>query len=670
LARYLEYARVVADGDNAAITRTEEAVTRFLKIGIELQKKLEKIAERDDNWVNRYWLPEMYLKIRLPLPMYSSPVYVFPRQTFNNLNEQLNYTAWLVRGIAEYKDLIDRRLVEREMSTGMNKVRMCMWQYDRVLGCYREPGSPVDIQHFKKVPPPTANPNWNEHVLVMCNNQAFIMSIRVDGELLAQPDIRKQLDEIVRMSENRPGGTVIPIGAATVGYRDDAAKFWSIMKEVPQNEETLALIRSAAFGVCIDRDQQSPKPTEQQPEEEEEEGGGKSWYADKNNEMSYALAGQHLLHGFGSSRAGLNRWYDTTIQVIVSSNGINGLLIEHSVVEGIVIINMGEYALRLVEKFANSSQTSQAAASANRVSVTPKALTWYVSPSAKMILRKEIEVFDRLAKNLELRVLEFKDFGKNFIKSCAISPDGFVQLSMQLAYYRLHGRLVSTYESASIRRFLQGRVDNIRAATPEALLWVETMMSRRKSLALKRKLFEEAAKKQALMTVENISGFGIDNHLCALYVLASEQVRQGKLPRLPDIFTDPFFFVIFKSFSEFVSFKKFPHSNFAALLTTPKTGEWVSQNAKFPDIFFSKKFFTANGTTFLFQVTTTVKNTYLCYGPVVDDGYGCSYNIQADSIIYAPSAYRSCKSTDVDKFKGALVESLRDMKMLVTGLNQ
>lgn len=40
---------------------------------------------------------------------------------------------------------------------------------------------------------------------------------------------------------------------------------------------------------------------------------------------------------------------------------------------------------------------------------------------------------------------------------------------------RRHGRPVSTYESASIRRFQEGRVDNIRSATPEALAFVKAM---------------------------------------------------------------------------------------------------------------------------------------------------------------------------------------------------
>ena len=44
---------------------------------------------------------------------------------------------------------------------------------------------------------------------------------------------------------------------------------------------------------------------------------------------------------------------------------------------------------------------------------------------------------------------------------------------------RCRGRLVSTYESASIRRFQEGRVDNIRSATPEVLAFVKSMTDER-----------------------------------------------------------------------------------------------------------------------------------------------------------------------------------------------
>ena len=39
----------------------------------------------------------------------------------------------------------------------------------------------------------------------------------------------------------------------------------------------------------------------------------------------------------------------------------------------------------------------------------------------------------------------------------------------------MHGRLVATYESAGIRRYALGRVDVIRAASPESLAWVKAM---------------------------------------------------------------------------------------------------------------------------------------------------------------------------------------------------
>jgi len=74
---------------------------------------------------------------------------------------------------------------------------------------------------------------------------------------------------------------------------------------------------------------------------------------------------------------------------------------------------------------------------------------------------------DRLARESQLAVVDFREYGKEAIKGWRMSPDGFIQLAMQLAHYKLHGYLVSSYESATTRRFHLGRVDNIRAATPE-----------------------------------------------------------------------------------------------------------------------------------------------------------------------------------------------------------
>jgi len=68
-----------------------------------------------------------------------------------------------------------------------------------------------------------------------------------------------------------------------------------------------------------------------------------------------------------------------------------------------------------------------------------------------------------------------QDWRSRSCKGCRRGGVWYVPLHV-LVYVRVHGRLVSTYESASIRRFRLGRVDNIRACSLEALAWCKAMM--------------------------------------------------------------------------------------------------------------------------------------------------------------------------------------------------
>lgn len=42
----------------------------------------------------------------------------------------------------------------------------------------------------------------------------------------------------------------------------------------------------------------------------------------------------------------------------------------------------------------------------------------------------------RLVKNLDMNVHKFHDYGKEFIKKQKMSPDAYIQVALQLAYYR------------------------------------------------------------------------------------------------------------------------------------------------------------------------------------------------------------------------------------------
>ena len=53
------------------------------------------------------------------------------------------------------------------------------------------------------------------------------------------------------------------------------------------------------------------------------------------------------------------------------------------------------------------------------------------------------------------------------------------------------------------------------------------------------------------------------------------------------------------------------------------------------------------------------------YGPVVPDGYGASYNIHENSVIFCLSAFYSSEKTSTTRFAQTLEESCNSMQALL-----
>ncbi|KAF4019011.1 hypothetical protein G4228_010499 [Cervus hanglu yarkandensis] len=283
-------------------------------------------------------------------------------------------------------------------------------------------------------------------------------------------------------------------------------------------------------------------------------------------ELSDTNRALQLLHGGGCSKNGANRWYDKSLQFVVGRDGTCGVVCEHSPFDGIVLVQCTEHLLKHI-----------------------------------------------IVKNLDFTVYKFDNYGKTFIKQQKCSPDAFIQVALQLAFYRLHGKLVPTYESASIRRFHEGRVDNIRSATPEALRFVKAIADHHTAAvpdSEKLLLLKDAIRAQTEYTVMAITGMAIDNHLLGLRELAREMCKE-----LPEMFTDETYLM----------------SNRFVLSTS--------------------------------QVPTTME-MFCCYGPVVPNGYGACYNPQPENILFCISSFHNCKETSSTKFAKAVEESLLEMRRL------
>ncbi|XP_076358949.1 choline O-acetyltransferase-like [Tachypleus tridentatus] len=180
---------------------------------------------------------------------------------------------------------------------------------------------------------------------------------------------------------------------------------------------------------------------------------------------------------------------------------------------------------------------------------------------------------------------------------------------MIVPYYRVHRKLVSTYESASLRAFHLGRVDNIRAATIEALKWSQAMCDENQDVS-KIQLFQDAIKKQTEILRYTVKGEGPDIHLVGLREMSTSGGHS-----MHALFLD-------RSYQEFMNFR----------LSTS-------------------------------QVPSD-KGILVGYGPVVSDGYGCCYNPQNYYIDFCVSSFFSAQETSSDFFALSLEGSLLQMREL------
>ncbi|KAL1264915.1 hypothetical protein QQF64_005270 [Cirrhinus molitorella] len=557
--------------------KTEALVETFGKrggVGERLQKLLLEKREKTENWVYDFWLEDMYLRNRLALPVNSSPALVFPKQPFRDVKDSLVFAARLILSVSQYKAAVDGKTLLVDVARGQKAdTPLCMDQYKRLFSSYRRAGLEQDTLIMADG---TSDPG---HVIVACKNQFFALNLTEGSCKLNEADVQAQLEWIYKQTLNAELNQPA-VGLLTADGRTDWARARDQLLKDPANRESVELMERCMCVVCLD------EPTGLEP--------------------SDANRAALMLHGGGHDKNGANRWYDKPLQLVIGADGVCGVVCEHSPFEGIVPVQCTEHLLK------NTRSCKQSAVRSASELPRPRRLMWKCSPRIQGALASAADHLHRLVRNLDMNVFTFAAYGKEFIKQQKMSPDAYIQLALQLAFYRCHGRLVSTYESASLRRFRQGRVDNIRSATPEALAFVKALTDARTSIqdAEKMEKLRAAVDAQTKITALAVTGMGTDNHLLALRETAKEVKMET-----PDIFSDETYHI----------------SNHFILSTS--------------------------------QVPTT-EEMFCCYGPVVPDGYGACYNPRPAHVLFCVSSFRESKETCSGLFVKALDEGLQDMRKL------
>nr|CAD7426931.1 unnamed protein product [Timema monikensis] len=548
-------------------------------LGRKLQRLLEDRASRTDNWV---WRVEKCLKKTIlrpywdsnpDLPSIGSPVYCGSDGLYHSATTNADYslvklTGWWLK----HAYLSSRRPIVVHSNPGIQLPHQSFERQEAQLSYATR-----FIQgalSFKKI---------LDDVTILDEN------IRA----LDENQLLSQLRFVVEESP-RPTKTV---GILTSENRDTWAKYHRLLSQDAYNMKLLDVIEKSLFVLCLD----GPAP-------------------DLGVTDKQSISGLQMVHGGGSRANSGNRWFDKALQLVVGSSGEVGCCYEHSFSEGGPVAYLLNYIYEYIGKHPQDLNYSLPTVTFP----VPLKLEFKLTPEVEQGIetacknldnvrniqergKTNVPRFPRLVADFEMYCSTFPAFGKDVLKSFKVSPDSFIQMAIQLAFYRLHKVPGAHYESAGLRKFIHGRTETIRSCSQESVDFAMKMLSSTATNEEKYEALLAAINGHKNYVIECVNGHGVDRHLLGLKLIAVENGLE-----IPALFKDPAYI----------------RSTHFRMSTS--------------------------------QVPMRCDGV-LSFGPLVPDRYTICYNPRNLNINFSISAFRSNPETNAKKFQEALYKSLQDM---------
>jgi carnitine O-acetyltransferase len=165
-------------------------------------------------------------------------------------------------------------------------------------------------------------------------------------------------------------------------------------------------------------------------------------------------------------------------------------------------------------------------------------LEFHLDDRMRRIISIAAEDFRHAIESTAATVLDFQDFGKERIKSFRISPDAFVQLALQVAMVKCFGRCKSVYESASTRRYQNGRTETLRSVSAESHQFITDMLSPACDAQTRSDSLRKAAARHVARMKECMAGKGVERHLFGLLSIYERFGKELGISAETDIFGD------------------------------------------------------------------------------------------------------------------------------------
>ncbi|KAG9257412.1 Choline/Carnitine o-acyltransferase-domain-containing protein [Emericellopsis atlantica] len=635
---------------------TEQAVDEFLRNdGPELQEKLKNYAQSKTSYIEQFWY-DSYLNFDNPVVLNLNPFFLLEDDPTPARNNQITRAASLVVSALEFVRAVRKEELPPDTVKG---TPLCMYQFSRLFGTARVPteaGCQIE-----------QDPN-SKHMVVMCHGQLYWFDVLDDNSdvIMSERDIALNLQTVLDDAQQ------IPIREAAKGalgvLSTENRKVWSGLRDVltrepgSNNADSLNIVDSALFILCLD-------------------------YTEPPN---VAALCQNMLCGTSQVEKGVqigtctNRWYDK-LQIIVCKNGSAGINFEHTGVDGHTVLRFAsdvytDTILRFARTINGQAPTlwtstspdpsKRDPASFGDVNTTPRKLEWDMIPELNIAVRfAETRLADLIEQN-EFQCLDFSSYGKNFITSMGFSPDAFVQMAFQAAYYGLYGRVECTYEPAMTKVFLHGRTEAIRPVTDESVNFVQSFWADNPA-EQKVEALRKACQKHVDATRVCAKAQGCDRHLYALFCVWQKHVNEEmQSSRSSDGYSSPLEGYSDAAMSPVGSPPKTTGESMDGVEVKPTRERGGSTGSRNRDHIHPLPLLFADcGWD---RLNTTVLSTSNCgnpslrhfgFGPTSGDGFGIGYIIKDESISICISSKHRQTRRFVDTLESYLLEIRRILRI-------
>lgn len=499
LKKYLESVKPFANEEE--YKKTEEIVQKFQNgIGAELHQKLLERAKGKRNWLEEWWLNVAYLDVRIPSQLnvnFAGPSPHFEHYWPPKEGTHLERGSIILWHNLNYWQLLRKEKVPVDK---VGNTPLDMNQFRMLFSTCKVPGITRDsIMNYFRTESEGHSPS---HLAVLCRGRVFVFDVIHEGSLITPPEFLRQLTYIQEKCQSEPEGPGIAALTSEERTRWAKAREYLISLD-PENLTLLEKIQSSLFVYSIEDGRPHVTPE------------------DYSQIISILFSGDPTV-----------RWGDKSYNLISFSNGVFGCNCDHAPYDAMVMVHIAHYVDEKILENEGRWKGSEKV----RDLPFPEELVFTVDEKILNDISQAKAQYLKEASNLQFAAYAFTSFGKKLTKKKQLHPDTFIQLALQLAYYRLHGRPGCCYETAMTRYFYHGRTETLRPCTTEAVRWCQSMQDPSASLLERQQKMLQAFAKHNKMMKECSSGKGFDRHLLGLLLTA----REEGLPT-PELYTDPLF---------------------------------------------------------------------------------------------------------------------------------